>query len=127
MVKQERLVVNGEVPQRTPFDFLLVSSKIKDLGLRRIILECDNGPSTESTMCGGGSGSQGGGMANGRVEIVREVKPICRTLLISAEVRIADDSPLPRWLPRLAAQAKNKMRMGKDGNTSELDEYGESL
>ena len=58
-------------------------------------------------------------MANGRVEMaVREVKRHCRTLRISAEqntsVRIADDSPLLSWLPRLAAQVMNKMRIGED-------------
>ena len=47
-------------------------------------------------------------MANGRVEMpVREVKRQCRTIIISAEhdtgVRIADDSPLISWLPRIAA------------------------
>ena len=68
-------------------------------------------------------------MANGRVEMaVREVKRQCRTLRIFAEqntsVRIADDSPLLCWLPRLAAQVMNKMRIGKDGNTSEMRRTG---
>ena len=62
---------------------------------------------------------EGDHMANGRVEMaVREVKPQCRTLRISAEqntsVRIADDSPSLRWLPRFAAQVMNKMRIGKE-------------
>ena len=68
-------------------------------------------------------------MANGRVEMaVREVKRQCRTLRISAEqntsVRIADDSPLLSWLPRFAAQVMNKMRIGKDGKTSEMRRTG---
>ena len=68
-------------------------------------------------------------MANGRVEMTgKEVKRQCRTLRISAEhntcVRIADDSPLLSWLPRFAAQFMNKMRIGKDGKTSELRRTG---
>ena len=68
-------------------------------------------------------------MANGRVEMVaREVKRQCRTLRISAEhnrgVRIADDSPSLSWLFRFAAQVMNKMRIGKDGKTSELRRTG---
>ena len=59
---------------------------------------------------------------------VREVKRQCRTLRIfdeqSTSVRIADDSPLLSWLPRLAAQVMNKMRIGKDGNTSEMGRTG---
>ena len=49
---------------------------------------------------------EGDHMANGRVEMVREVERQCRTLRISAEhntcVRVADDSPLLSWLPRSA-------------------------
>ena len=72
---------------------------------------------------------EGDHMANGRVEMaVREVKRRCRTLRISAEqntsVRIADDSPLLSWLPRFAAQVMNKMRIGKDGKTSEMRSTG---
>ena len=72
---------------------------------------------------------EGDHMANGRVErAVREVKRQCRTLRIFAEqntsVPIADDSPLLSWLPRLAAQVMNKMRIGKDGNTSEMGRTG---
>ena len=68
-------------------------------------------------------------IANGRVEMaVREVKRQCRTLRISAEqntsVRVADDSPLLSWLPRFAAQVMNKMRIGKDGKTSEMRRTG---
>ena len=64
-------------------------------------------------------------MANGRFEMaVREVKRQCRTLRISAEhntsVRIADDSPFLSWLPRFAAQNMNKLRIDKDGKTSEV-------
>ena len=48
MVKRERRVVNGKVPQHAPFHFLLVGF-IKDLGFRRIILTCnDEQPSTKS-------------------------------------------------------------------------------
>ena len=39
-------------------------------------------------------------------------------------VRITDDSPLLSWLPRFAAQVMNKMRIGKDGKTSELRRTG---
>ena len=67
--------------------------------------------------------------ANGRVEMaVREVKRQCRTLRISAEqntnVRISDDSSLLSWLPRFAAQVLNKMRIGKEGKTSEMRRTG---
>ena len=68
-------------------------------------------------------------MAYGRVEMaVREVKRLCRTHRISAEqntsVGSADDSPLLSWLPRFAAEVMNKMRIGKDGKTSELRRTG---
>ena len=72
---------------------------------------------------------EGDHTANGCVEMaVREVKRQCRTLRISAEqntsVRIADDSPILSWLPRFAAQVMNKMRIGKDGKTSEMRRTG---
>ena len=68
-------------------------------------------------------------MASGCVEMaVREVKLQCKTLRISAEqntgVRIADDSPSLSWRPRFAAQVMNKLRVGKDGKTSELRRTG---
>ena len=68
---------------------------------------------------------EGDHMANSRVEMaVREVTRQCRTLRICAEpntsVRISDDSPLLSWLPRFATQVMNKMRIGKDGKTSEM-------
>ena len=109
---------------------------MKDLGFRRIILKCDNEPSTKALQdvvihaCVGVEVNpqgplKGDHVANGRMEMaVREVKRQCRTLRISAEqntsVRIADDSPLLSWLPRFAAQVMNKMRIGKDGKTSEM-------
>ena len=63
-------------------------------------------------------------MANVRVEMAaREVKRQSRTLGVSAEhntgVRIADDSPLLGWLLRLSAHVMNKMRIDKEGKTSE--------
>ena len=72
---------------------------------------------------------EGNHMANGRVEMaVREVKRQCRTLRISAEqntsVRSSDDSPLLSWLLRFASQVMNKMRIGKDGKTSEMRRTG---
>ena len=131
MVKRERHVVNGNVPQHTPFSFLV--GFIKDLGFRRIILKCDNEPSTKALQdavihaCVGVEVIPQGPpeddhMAKGRVEMaVREVKRQCRTLRISAEqntsVRIADDSPLLSWHPRFASQGMNKMRIGRDGKT----------
>ena len=108
MVKRERHVVNGMVPQHTPFHFLLVSSKI--------FLKFDNEPSTKALQgaviqaCAGveviSQGPlEGDHMANGGVEMaVREVKRQCRTLWISAQqntsVRILG------WPP----QVMNKMR-----------------
>ena len=72
---------------------------------------------------------EGDHMTNGRFEMaVRRVKRQCRTLRISAEhntsVRIADDSPSLSWLPRFAAQVINKLRIDKDGKTSELRRTG---
>ena len=109
---------------------------IKDLGFRRIIFKCDNEPNTKALQdavihsCVGvevipRGPLEGDHMANGRLEMaVREVKRQYRALRISAEqntsVRIADDSPLLSWLPRFAAQVMNKMRIGKDGKTTEL-------
>ena len=128
MVKRERHVVNGKVPQHTPSPFLFVSSKI--LLFAESSLKSDNEPSTKALQdavihaCVGvevvpQGPPEGHHMANGRVEMaVREVKRQCRTLRISAEqntsVRIADDSPLQSWLPRFAAQVMNKIRTGKD-------------
>ena len=113
---------------------------IKDLGFRRIILKCGNEPSTKALQdavihaCVGvevipQGPPEGDHMANGRVEMaVREMKRKCRTRRISAEqntsVRFADDSPLLCWLPRFAAQVMNKMRLGKDGKTSEIRRTG---
>ena len=115
----------------TAYSISLLVGFIKDLGFRRIILKCDNEPSTKALQdavihaCVGvevipQGPLEGDHVANGRVEMaVREVKRQCRTLRISAEqntsVRIADDSPLLSWLPRFAAQVVNKMRISKDG------------
>ena len=117
MVKRERRVVNGEVPTAYSISFLV--GFIKDLGFRRIILKCDNEPSTKALqdpmihacvqieVIPQGP-LEGDHMANGRVEMaVREVKRRCRNLRISAEhhtsVRIADDSPLLSWLLRFCS------------------------
>ena len=111
----------------TAYSISFLVGFIKDLGFRRIILKCDNEPSTKALQdavihaCVGEvevipqGPPEGDHMASGRVEMaVREVKRQCRTLRISAEhdtgVRIADDSPLLSWLPRFAAQVMNKMR-----------------
>ena len=117
MVKLQRHIVNGKVPQHTPFHFLWVSSKI--LGFRKIILTCEIEPSTKSlqeAVFQARAGVEvmpqgpleGDHMANGRVDMaVREVKRQCRTLRISFEqninVRIAGDSPLLSWLPRFCS------------------------
>ena len=45
VVKRWRLVVNGKVPQHTPFHFL---SHQQNLGFLRFILKCDSEPSTKS-------------------------------------------------------------------------------
>ena len=124
----------------TAYSISFLVGFIKDLGFRRIILKCDNEPSTKALQeavihaCVGvevipQGPPEGDHMANGRVEMaVREVKRQCRTLPISAEhntgVRIADDSPLPSWLSRFAAQVMNKMRIGKDGKTCEMRRSG---
>ena len=113
---------------------------IKDLGFRRIILKCDNEPSTKALQdavihaCMGvevisQGPPEGDHMANGRVEMaVRDVKRQCRTLRISAEhntgVRITDDSPSLGWLLCVAARVMNKMRIGKDGKTSGMRRTG---
>ena len=119
MVKRERRVVNGKVPQLTPFHFLLVSTKM--LGFRRIIFKCDNEASTKALKdavihaCVGvevipQGPPEGDHMANGRVEMaVREVERQCRTLRIFAQLNTnvcsADDSPSLGWLPRFAAKS----------------------
>ena len=81
--------MNGDVPQHTQFHLLLVSSKI--LVFRRIILKCDNEPSTKALQdavihaCVGvevipQGPPEGDHMANGRVDMaVREVKRQCGT------------------------------------------------
>ena len=120
----------------TAYSISFLVGFIKDLGFRRIILKCDNEPSTKALQdavihaCVGvevipQGPLEGDDMANGRVEMaVREVKRQCRTLRISAEpntsVRIADDRPLLSWLPRFAEHVMNKMRIGKDRKTSEM-------
>ena len=111
---------------------------IKDLGFRRVIVKCDNKPSTNALQdavihaCAGvevipQGPPEGDRMANGRVEMaLREVGRQCGTLRIYAEqntsVRFSDDSPLLSWLLRFAAQVMNKMRIGKDGKRSEAKE-----
>ena len=126
-VKRERRVVNGKVPQHSPFHFLSVSSRIlvfAESALQDAVSQACAG--VEVIPKGPPVGDH---MANGRVEMaVREVKRQCRTLRISAEhstsVRIADDSPSLSWLLRHAAQIVNNVRIGKDGKTSELRRTG---
>ena len=119
----------------TAYSISFLVGFIKDLVFRRIILKCDNEPSTKALQgavihaCGVEVIQQGplegDHMANSRVEmVVREVVRQCRrTLRISAQqntsVRIADDSPLLSWLPRFAGQVMNKMRFGKDAQFGE--------
>ena len=138
MVKRDRHVVTGKVPTAYSISFLVGFHQI--LVFCRIIWKCDNEPSTKALQgavihaCAGvevipQGPPEGDHMANGRVEMAaREVQRQCRTLRISAErntgVRIADDSPLLSWLPRIAAQVMNKMRIGKDGETSEMRRSG---
>ena len=136
-LSRQQVWSNGscERKRRTAYSISFLVGFIRDLGFGRIILKWDNEPSTKALhdavihACVGvkvipQGPPEGDHMANGRVEMaVREVKRQCRTLRISAEhntgVRIADDSPLLSWLPRFAAQVMNKMRIGKDGKTSE--------
>ena len=138
MVKREKTCCDRKGPTAHSTSFLV--GFIKDLGCRRIILKCDNGPSTKALQiaviqaCAGvevipQGPPEGDHMANGLAEMaVRKVKRQCRTLRISAEqntsVHIADESPLLSWLPRFAAQVINKMRIGKDGKTSEMRRTG---
>ena len=119
----------------TAYSISFLVGFIKDLGFRRIILKCDNEPSTKTLQdavihaCVGvevipQGPPEGDHMANGRVKMaVREVTRQCRELsefpLNNTSVRIADDSPLLSWLPRFAAHVMNKMRTGRDGKTSE--------
>ena len=100
----------------TAYSISFLVGFIKDLGFRRIILKCDNEPSTKALQdvvihtCVGvevisQGPPEGDHMDNGRVEMaVREVKRQCRTLR--------------------AAQIRNKMRIGKDGKTSEMRRTG---
>ena len=105
MVQRERRGCERKGPTAYSISFRV--GFFKDLGFRRIILKCDNEPSTNalqdavSQACAGvevipQGPPEGDHMANGRVEMaVREVKRQCRTLRISAEritgVRIAHD------------------------------------
>ena len=113
----------------TAYSISFLGGFIKDLGFRRIILKCDNEPSTKALQdavihaCAEVEVTPQGPherdhMTNGRVEVlVREVKRQCRTLKISAEhnagVRIADDSPFLSWLLRRTSLKENE-RIGKD-------------
>ena len=124
----------GERKGPTAYSISFLVGFIKDLGLRR------NEPSTEALQdavihaCAGvevipQGPHEGDHTANGRAEMaVREVKRQCRTLRISAEqntsVRIADYSPSLSWVPRFAAQVMNKVRIIKDGKTSEMRRTG---
>ena len=105
----------------TAYSISFLMEFIRDLGFRRIILNCDTEPSTKALQdavidaCAAvevipQGPPEGDHMANGRVEMaVREVKRQCRTLRISAEqntsVRVSDDSPLLSWLPRFVRGA----------------------
>ena len=111
----------------TAYSISFLVGSIQDLGFRRIILKCDNEPSTKALQDAVIHACVGvevipQGMA------VRGVTRQCRTLIISAEhntgVRIEDDSPLLSWLPRFAAKVMNKMRIGKDGKTGGLRRTG---
>ena len=124
----------------TAYSISFLVGFIKNLGFRRIILKCDNEPSTKALQdavihaCIGvevipQGPLEGDHMSNSLVEMaVRVVKRQCRTLRISAEqntsVHVADDSPLLSWLPRFASQVMNKIRIGKDGTTSEMRRTG---
>ena len=103
----------------TAYSISFLVGFIKDLGFCKIILKCDDEPSTKALKdavihaCVGvelipQEPPEGDHMTNGRVEmVVREVKRHSRTLRNSAEqntsVRIADDSPLLSWLPRFCS------------------------
>ena len=108
---------------RTAYSKSFLVDFIKELGFRRIILKCDNKPSTKALQdtvihaCVGvevipQGPPEGDHMANGRVEMaVSEVKRQCITLRIAEQntsVRIAEESPLRSWLLRFAAQVMNK-------------------
>ena len=109
MVKPDRHVVSGNVPQHTPFRFLWASSQI--LVFAESLLKCDNEPNTKSRQdaviqaCAGvevmsQGPREGDHLANGRVEMaVRGVKRQRRPLQISVgqrtSVRIADDRQSP--------------------------------
>ena len=94
MVKRERCCERKD-PTAHSISFLV--GFIKDLGFRRIILSCDNEPSTKALQdavihaCVGvevipEGPLEGDHMVNGRLETaVREVKRQCRTLRISVE------------------------------------------
>ena len=81
----------------TAYSISFLVGFLKDLGCRRIILKCDDEPSTIALqdsvihVCVGvevipQGPPEGDHMANGRVEMaVREMKRQCRTLQISAE------------------------------------------
>ena len=137
MVKRERRVANGKVHSILH----IISCRFHQRSwFSQNFLKCDNEPGTKALQDAviqacveveviPQGPTEGDHMANGRVEMaVREVKRQCRTLRISAEhntgVRISDDSPLLGWLPCFAAQVMNKMRIGKDGKTSELRRTG---
>ena len=114
----------------TAHSISLLVGFIKDLVFRRIILKCDNEPSTKSVqdaVVHAFAGvevipqgpPEGDHMANGRVEMaVREAAEH------NTGVCIADDSPLLSWLRRFALEVMNKMRIGQDGKTSELRRTG---
>ncbi|CAK0815838.1 unnamed protein product, partial [Prorocentrum cordatum] len=113
---------------------------IRDLGYRRLILKCDNEPATkalqkkiEESVVGveilPQGPPEGDHRANGLVEAaVREVKRMCRTIRVAMELkrgeRVEDDHPILSWLPRYAAQAISKMRIGTDGKTAEMRRTG---
>ena len=94
----------------TAYSISFLVGFIQDMGFRRIVLHCDNAPSTKSLQdvviqaCAGvevvpQGPPEGDHVANGRVKMAeREDKRQCRTLRISAErqtsVRIAHDSRL---------------------------------
>ena len=83
MVKRERHVVNGKDPLHTPFHFLSV---------------CDDEPSTKALQVA---------VIQDHLRVLTRPAVQCGTLRTSAaqntSVRIADDSPLLCWLPRLCS------------------------
>ena len=130
------------VPSKGPGDYAVafLVGYLRDLGFRRVVLKCDNEPSTVSLRNEVRKAARdveivdqgppvGDHQANGGIEMgIRELKRQIRVIRLSTEkkfqMRIPDDHPAMAWLPSFAAGLLARFRLGADGMTPDQRRTG---